>query len=550
MSDESPAEVHAQIEWLRADGRYTQQTLQELMVCYAELHRKVAADTASTRMLDRLRRWLRPKAAARRDVISPWPLTASKPVLIPLTAHPQRVMVNAPDGGEVWATLGAVSQALACSISCRPAAEEAHTYRLLAGVPQRLLGADCCVADQVFDVVRLRGDLGVLKLELRSAPDAPMVGAGDAHAHTLWRAQEMVADGRTDDVLRFARATATRIERPAVHLLQANLNPGDEATWIEHLNAYLAAHGVAGVQLTAGGTTRFGRLETAALPKVDGGPLISVIMPAYNAAPTLRAAAQSVLNQTWTAVELIVIDDCSADDTWTIAQQLAREDARVKLLRNRLNVGPYVSKNLALAVAQGVYITGHDADDWAHPQRLQQQMQRMADGAVQGQIATMGGMLRMSADGLFSSLTKQGMTSVDGALRDAPISCLFDAAFLRRELGHFDSVRFGADGELIERMARIAGARFDRSHQLLMICLDAAGNLTRDPTHGNSPLTGISPTRRAYRDQWRTWHRQIAKPEDAYLPFPLQARMFDVPKGLAVPYADVQALVDSHKLDG
>ena len=78
---------------------------------------------------------------------------------------------------------------------------------------------------------------------------------------------------------------------------------------------------------------------------------VSVVMPAYNAERYIEAAIRSVLCQTWTDFELIVIDDCSKDATAEIVQRLAGEDARIVLLKNARNSGASASRNAGILCA-------------------------------------------------------------------------------------------------------------------------------------------------------------------------------------------------------
>lgn len=111
----------------------------------------------------------------------------------------------------------------------------------------------------------------------------------------------------------------------------------------------------------------------------SGSPLVSVIMPAYNAEPYIEEAIRSVLNQTLTDLELIVIDDCSPDDCFAIAHEFADRDQRVTVLRNEFNSGVAVTRNRGIDLARGEYIAFLDSDDVWHPEKLERQLSRMRE---------------------------------------------------------------------------------------------------------------------------------------------------------------------------
>ena len=96
-------------------------------------------------------------------------------------------------------------------------------------------------------------------------------------------------------------------------------------------------------------------------------PDISVIIPAYNAATSLPRAIESVLDQTWPAREIIVVDDGSTDGTTEIAYQYA---PRVRVVKQP-NSGPSIARNHGVEVAQAEWIAFLDADDWYYPHRLE-----------------------------------------------------------------------------------------------------------------------------------------------------------------------------------
>jgi glycosyltransferase involved in cell wall biosynthesis len=100
-------------------------------------------------------------------------------------------------------------------------------------------------------------------------------------------------------------------------------------------------------------------------------PLISVIMPCFNAEPYLAEAIASVMGQTWQSVELLIVDDGSSDDSVAIAEDArSRHPDRIRLFRQSRQ-GPYPARNLGLREANGQYAAFLDADDWWTPDCLE-----------------------------------------------------------------------------------------------------------------------------------------------------------------------------------
>jgi hypothetical protein len=104
-------------------------------------------------------------------------------------------------------------------------------------------------------------------------------------------------------------------------------------------------------------------------------PLVSVIVPAYNAASTVQETLRSVLAQTHAHIEVIVVDDGSTDDTAATVTQIAGHDARVRLERQP-RCGVAAARNRAIGLALGEFIAPMDADDLWHPAKLQRQLNR------------------------------------------------------------------------------------------------------------------------------------------------------------------------------
>lgn len=99
-------------------------------------------------------------------------------------------------------------------------------------------------------------------------------------------------------------------------------------------------------------------------------PLVSVIMANYCGAKYIERAVQSVLAQTLSDLEIIVVDDASTDNSVEILEMLAADDQRVKIIAADTNAGPGASRNLALDAAKGDWIAIVDSDDVIHPERF------------------------------------------------------------------------------------------------------------------------------------------------------------------------------------
>ncbi len=106
----------------------------------------------------------------------------------------------------------------------------------------------------------------------------------------------------------------------------------------------------------------------------DGEPLVSVIIPAYNAEATLSATLSSVVAQTHRRLEVLIVDDGSTDGTAEIARRHAAADGRLRVL-SQANSGPACARNHGLATASGSLIAWIDADDLWHPTKLARQIE-------------------------------------------------------------------------------------------------------------------------------------------------------------------------------
>lgn len=102
--------------------------------------------------------------------------------------------------------------------------------------------------------------------------------------------------------------------------------------------------------------------------------LVSVIMPTYNSGKTLQRSVDSILNQTYSNLELLITDDCSKDDTAELIRRIEATDSRVHATLLTSNFGPGYARNEAIGRAKGRYIAFCDSDDRWFPDKLERQI--------------------------------------------------------------------------------------------------------------------------------------------------------------------------------
>lgn len=111
-------------------------------------------------------------------------------------------------------------------------------------------------------------------------------------------------------------------------------------------------------------------------------PLISIITPLYNCSAFLDKTVQSVLSQTWLNWELIMVDDCSTDNSFELGESYSEQDSRIKVIRLSENSGAAVARNTAIKAARGRYIAFLDSDDQWLPHKLEVQLRFMEESDI------------------------------------------------------------------------------------------------------------------------------------------------------------------------
>ncbi len=108
---------------------------------------------------------------------------------------------------------------------------------------------------------------------------------------------------------------------------------------------------------------------------IDG--LVSIIMPSWNTANFIAESIQSVINQTYTNWELIIVDDCSTDNTDEVVASF--KDERIRYFKNEVNSGAALTRNRAIREARGEYIAFLDSDDLWLPEKLEKMLSFMKE---------------------------------------------------------------------------------------------------------------------------------------------------------------------------
>ncbi|MEL6955404.1 MAG: glycosyltransferase family A protein [Pseudomonadota bacterium] len=261
-------------------------------------------------------------------------------------------------------------------------------------------------------------------------------------------------------------------------------------------------------------------------PPLTDGPLVSVVMTSYNSSDFIDTAIESILNQRYRNIELIVVDDMSTDDTPNKLLRWRDADTRVRPILKTENSGTYVSKNMGLLSALGTYVALQDSDDWSHPDRI---------GKSVAVLERRKDLQALTTDWLRMTTNGNLMVKAGGQISHV---CCISLVFRRQQvmdaIGLFDSVRIEADMEYIRRIQLAFGRRaLVRLRWPLLFGRVRSDSLTGNEEFGIS-RTGFSPPRLEYQAHQAAWHDRIRRGDSPFMPFPLKTRKFDAP-GIILP---------------
>ena len=179
---------------------------------------------------------------------------------------------------------------------------------------------------------------------------------------------------------------------------------------------------------------------------------VSVIVTTYNNSNTIIKSLESILNQSYSNIEIIVVNDASTDDTYNKLKMylLGNVDKnKVKVVNNKVNIGAYASRNIGLKYATGTLITFHDGDDISSYYRIEKQVVFTVKHNL---LMSFAKILRFT-DVLYYDVD----TTTD--FSNYADKCIYKTGFvtmmfhkkLLKKIGNFKDIRFAGDNEYIER---------------------------------------------------------------------------------------------------
>lgn len=229
---------------------------------------------------------------------------------------------------------------------------------------------------------------------------------------------------------------------------------------------------------------------------------VSIILTTYNIDDLVEIAIHSLLNQTYKNIEIVLVDDGSTDNTFEILQKFKKlYSNKIQLIKLNKNYGTYIAKNIGITYAKGDLITFHDADDWAHPQRIEEHVKaHLKSKKIKFTISKL---VRLTENGFFYA---KEIYPID---RLSMVSLMIDKQLID-EVGYFRKHRLGCDTEYFERLKKFTKYEWERIDKVLMFCAHRDNSLTTSPETGVEGF-GQTNKRKHFWNKWQKWHDMLKK---------------------------------------
>lgn len=274
--------------------------------------------------------------------------------------------------------------------------------------------------------------------------------------------------------------------------------------WLKEFNKPLVHKGLSPIRLRSGAESPFDRLESSGSTKkssiLDSAPQVSVILTAFQPSrDELLTSVNSILRQTYTNLELIIVDDASGSDFTALYEELESMDDRIKVIRLEENGGTYAARNVGLREARGTFFTGQDDDDWSHPERLEHQVDFLVQNPAKVGCRVNGLTCSPNLVQLRLGYKPQSSNASSLMVRTRDI----------REVGGFFEWRKAADTELVRRMERVYDSTVVDIPTPLTIIRILPNSLSRSEFKAG----WSHPARRQLKSSYSLWHSQASKSE-------------------------------------
>jgi hypothetical protein len=326
--------------------------------------------------------------------------------------------------------------------------------------------------------------------------------------------------GKNAEGKAFMNQVLTFQKHPDLYLAAAHVEETVEQR-LNWINKALDVYGIDPVMLSEKeAETDYDKLTSVTNKQTVNGPKVTVIIPAYKAEQGIKTAIDSILMQTWQNFELLIVDDCSPDQTADVIKSYTEKDERIKLLSTPKNSGPYAARNIALKEATGDFVTINDSDDWSHPKKIEIQANHLIDHP--DIAANTSEQARMTED-----LTLYRRGTPGNYIFTNMSSLMFRRKPVMEKIGFWDEVRFAADSEFIKRIGIAFGT--DKIADLktgpLSFPRQSAGSLTGSSAFGyNGFLMGA---RKEYAEVHRHHHKHAGS---LFYPHPQNERPYPAPE--------------------
>lgn len=255
---------------------------------------------------------------------------------------------------------------------------------------------------------------------------------------------------------------------------------------------------------------------------------VSIVVTCYNCEKTIERTINTLIKQIYRNIEIILIDDCSTDNTKNILETYESKYSNVKCIYLDKNGGTYIAKNHGMAISTGKILAFNDAGDLSSRWRILLQLLYIAKHGIIGCFCSY---VRVDESGALIPESKGKL------VRQALIGLVVHKKPVIAQAGFYDSIRMSGDSEYIGRLRRIFGFKQIKYYEkVLYTAIEEKESLTVSGV-GAFKICAETGKRKGpkiredYANAYKKWHSKASK-KDLHIPFPLHERKFDAPRAM------------------